>query len=364
MAARIRRGEAGFTLSEILISLGLVGVLAAALLAAAQVQVQLHREQSRVQSAQDNTRAALDILAGAARLIGAPSRGYGFVNSTGSGPAAVPIFRVFDNFNNLGPDRLDVVVPAGVYLATSTDTAATAQSLEVMRFDPASQDNPGAAPAATAGFEAGDYVILANVFSAAPPRPPSILSAASACAGAGQIGASLLQVLSVASSTRLTVQPVNTGACSFPRGSLAVRASATGYYVDGSQQLVAEEGGAARPNPLPLGAASPVAEHIADLQIAVGVDGLNGLPADGVLTENGAGANDDEWAFNVPGELLPAQPPSALRITIVGRSATADLAVSTGAGRPRIEDHEAGAADGFRYRVLTTTVVPRNLVLP
>src|SRR5439155_7510590 len=136
-----------------------------------------------------------------------------------------------------------------------------------------------------------------------------------------------------------TVQPVNTDVCNFPRGSLAVRAAATAYYLDDTLALVAEEGGALRASPWPLGASSPVAESIADLQIAVGVDGLNGQPQDGVLGEVGAGANDDEWAFNVPGEMLPAQPPSALRITVVARTQTADASAGTGMGRRRVEDH-------------------------
>lgn len=366
MASRSRGGNRGFTLSEILISLALVSLVATALLAVAQTQVRLHRQQDRTQRAQDNARAALDVLAHDARLLGAPARGYGMLNGTGAGPPTVPMYNVIDNDRGLGPDRLELVVPAGEALATATPTVSGAAHVDLARLDPQSQADPLSAPPATRGLAALDYAILSNVTTLTAPPPP-LLSPASACSAGSGVGAVLLQVRAVTGPNTLSIPPLPTevagvtGTCSFPRGSLLVRAIASAYYIDDRRQLVVDDGA-------PLGAGSPpgpapVAESIADLQIAVGVDGLDGSVPDGVLTERGAAPNDDEWAFNVPGEALPAKAPSALRITIVARSSAEGAVGPSTAGRPAIEDHEAGAADGFRYRVLTTTVAPRNLMM-
>lgn len=353
------RADRGFTLTEVLINLALVSIVASALLTMAHVQVSLHRDQGRVQAAQDNARAALETLAHDARLIGAPTRGYGLVNSTGTGAPTVPIYWVYNNYSAAG-DRLDVIAPAGVLLGTTSDTGATAMQVDLSRLDPASQASPESAPFATAGLAPGDLLLLSNLPGVSAPPPPALLSPASACAGAGQIGAALLKIQSIPTPTRVNVSPVSTGGCSFPRGSLAVRAVANAYYVDTLAQLVIEPSAQ-------LGISSgllPVAEGIADLQIAVAVDGLNGLPRDDVLQEIGQAANDDEWAFNFPGENFPAQPPSALRITIVARTLAAPgEGGRLGPGRPRVEDHERGEPDPHRYRVLTTTVTPRNLMV-
>src|SRR5579872_5523525 len=101
MPGRPPNPAAGFTLAEILVSLGLVSLLAVTLLAAAQVQLSLYRDQSRMQAVEENARAALDVLAHDARLIGAPSRGWGILNSSGTGPAGLPIYKVVDNYSNL-----------------------------------------------------------------------------------------------------------------------------------------------------------------------------------------------------------------------------------------------------------------------
>jgi hypothetical protein len=116
----------------------------------------------------------------------------------------------------------------------------------------------------------------------------------------------------------------------------------------------------------PVAATAPldmIAENIEDLQIAVGIDGLAPFPKDERLTERGAAANDDEWIYNYPGEAMPVGltlPITALRITVIAR--TQGTQVPAGLGRPAAEDHLAGAPDGFRRRVLTSTVAVRSIV--
>src|SRR4051794_24781422 len=120
----MRAEQTGFTLVELMIALGLVSVLAVGLLAAAQTPAGGHRDQNRVQNAQDNARAALEVLAHDARLIGSPARGYGLVNGTGAGPTTLPIYWVYNDISAQHADRLDVVVPTGVMLATAAETSA------------------------------------------------------------------------------------------------------------------------------------------------------------------------------------------------------------------------------------------------
>src|SRR5262249_51353123 len=151
----------------------------------AQTQAGVHREQNRAQVALDNARAALEIVAHDARLIGAATRGYGFLNSTGSGNSTVPIYTVYDNYNNQGPDRLDLIVPSGIMLAPPAAALAGARPLSLPRLEPEAQQTPAAMPPATFGISPGDFVLLSNLMGVAPPSPPAVLSPASACAGSG-----------------------------------------------------------------------------------------------------------------------------------------------------------------------------------
>lgn len=116
-----------------------------------------------------------------------------------------------------------------------------------------------------------------------------------------------------------------------------------------------------------------LAEGIEDLQVAYACDRLPVGAPDGVLTEGGGG---DEWVLNQPGEhgTLTQPPPDctrpqAIRLTLVARTTTEDSMLTAlggaggafGNGRPAAEDNPAApTGDGFRRRVYTTTVFPRN----
>jgi hypothetical protein len=112
---------------------------------------------------------------------------------------------------------------------------------------------------------------------------------------------------------------------------------------------------------LDLGTAPEVLSNgVADLQVAYACDRN---VDDGVLTE-GPNKLTDEWVLNTPGDAIPSncQRPTAVRITLIARSLTPDLLLTqvTGNAKPAAEDGAAGAADQFRYRLMTTTVFPRN----
>lgn len=104
-----------------------------------------------------------------------------------------------------------------------------------------------------------------------------------------------------------------------------------------------------------------LSEGIADLQVAYACDNN---PDDGQIRE-GPDKLNDEWVLNVTADVVPTscQRPDAIRITLIARSLTPDLLLtqSTTNVKPAAEDGAAGAVvDRFRYRVMTTTVFPRN----
>jgi hypothetical protein len=170
-----------------------------------------------------------------------------------------------------------------------------------------------------------------------------------------------------APAARLLVDaPAMPAPTSFFPGAMLFRARPLSYSIDntifeGRPTLVLRDGA-------PIdGTAAPhaVAEDIEDLQVALGVDGRRGGVASGTVEELGAAANDDEWVYNVPGESLPALLPpgsriAAVRVTVVGRTATPGDA---GPGRPAVEDRAAGPRDGYRWRLLTTTVYLQSVAM-
>jgi hypothetical protein len=103
----------------------------------------------------------------------------------------------------------------------------------------------------------------------------------------------------------------------------------------------------------------PLAEGIEDLQVALGFDN-NG---DGLITEVGTAAGDDEWVFNFTGETAPVNLTNlkAVRITLVAKSTQTDPGPQS--APPQAEDHPAGTADGFLRRTLRTEISVRNFNL-
>lgn len=351
------RADAGFSLVEILVSLGLAGLLASAILTVAQIQAGVHRDQMALQAALDNGRAALNVVAHDARLLGAPARGFGLSNSTGSGPQPLPLYRVTDSAGADAPDRLDLIIPAGEALLLARAVAPGASQLELRRLDPQALADPSQGPPPNRDFAEGGLALLSNVTLQVAPGPPALMDppAVGCDAQSGGVGAALVRVNVRSGQSGLGITPLSTGGCSFGAGSLVTRAAALRYYVDSERALLllADEA------PLALLSAgdppgSPVAEGIVDLQIAIGVDGLNGA-RDGALTE-------DEWVYRggQGAVVAPWQPPSAVRITVVAR--TLSPGSTLGGGRPAVENRPGGPPDLYRYRVLSTTVVPRNLV--
>lgn len=332
-----RRGERGLSLVEVLVALSVGALIATAGLALAQVLARVNRDQAMIQSLTDNLRGALMQIGTDARMAGAGMGGTDAYNAVTSSPARVEAVRVVNS--STAPDQIDLLTAPGSGLATSfASTITSSTSLTV--------DSSGGA-----NFAVGDYALLTNFTD-------SILYRVSSTGNT---------VVSGVSARALGVSPpASFPATTFPAGSLLMKASVLRYSVGlgtavgmPTRSVLLVEDGA------PLGATtatSMAAEDVIDMQIAMGIDGINGQAADGQLVEVGAAANDDEWVYNIAGDTLPASPYTlrALRITLVGRSSSEGQQL--GNGRPRAEDRAAGSADRFRWRLQREVVMIRNLV--
>ncbi len=106
--------------------------------------------------------------------------------------------------------------------------------------------------------------------------------------------------------------------------------------------------------------AQPLANYIEDIQVSLGYD-RNG---DGIISEFGGTANDDETVYNVPGENNETEAPTNLRtvkIILVGRTRLQDPEVK--GFLPAILDRAEGGADGYRRKTRGARTQIRNLAV-
>lgn len=321
-ASDSRRGQAGFTLIELMISLVMFSFAIAGVLAVAVAMAAGFREQKQAVSAEGTSRAAMEFLTDAIR--GASP---GVMNGNDSTienvySCAKGAFAVTDSA--VGPDTLRVVFAYGSVVTYSRSTYSSAgASIDVV-------DGSQFAP--------GDLILISNMAQ-------------------GHI----LEV--AAGSTAATLQIKNTGWCalgvafpgagSYPAGALIVRVMQATFSIaalDGIPTLFMSDGTVNE----------PLAEGIEDMQFELGVD----LDNNNVLTDPlGMAANDDEWLYNFAGEAAPAATAliRGVKVTLVART-TGQV---TGVGaytRPKAGNHPASlATDNYRRRLLSTVVEVRNV---
>jgi hypothetical protein len=258
-------------------------------------------------------------MAAAAAKTGAIAFGGG-----GALPVTALAVRVTDS--SVGPDRLDLILVDPTVSATLVAPYSTGQAtLSVDRIT---------------GFNVNDYVQVSDLTTAVVVQVTGTVGGAA-------------PVLNI-------VANVNPLPRAYAPGGYVFRSRQVSYYVDtplGAQDplLMMDPDG-----PYLAGAGQPLAEGVEDFQVALGFDN-NG---DGVITSLGAAANDDEWVFNVAGEVAPLNLNAlrVVRITIVARTVAQSAGVR--GTRPAVEDHAAApAADGYSRRVLKSEVTVRNFNL-
>lgn len=315
---RRRRGsEAGFTLIELMISLVMFALAIAGVLGVAVSMVQGYRESRMVMAAENSVRVPMEFIADALRQT-SPGVSTGNIQDTGGTctTSALTVSSVS------GPDTLDVIYAAGSVVTSSrTDyTAATPTSLDV---------------ADASQLVAGDFVVITDLNQG-----------------------HLLEIASIAGNVLTLVSPacaITLPTGGYLAGSIVVRARHATFSigtVDGIPALMFDPD-ATGPSP-----AEPLAEGVEDFQVAIGID-FTGVA--GTIDELGAGADDDDWVYNVAGDTYPVTgTPRALRVTLVARTGWVP-GVTGSFFRPDVEDRAAGAADGLRRRILRSTIELRNL---
>jgi prepilin-type N-terminal cleavage/methylation domain-containing protein len=314
-APRRRRGQAGFTLVELMIATVLLALVIGMTLQLAFTMVEGFRTQRSALAVERNARGAIDLIASAVR---AASTGVVTGDLRDAGGCTDVIGVSVENHDD-GPDRLIVI--HGITGAL-TSTRATVNG-STTQFDVTDGT----------GLTAGDVVIVTN----------------------GDVG----RVYPVTSITDDTIT-TQLGACpgmpmpNLAAGSLVVRARISVLYVDnaadGTPMLMLDpDGDGAK-------VAQPVAEGIEDLQVAIGVDSDD----DGVITDNGD--TTDEWHYNAEDDDDPPEITGgawrAIRGTVVARDIKPGSTPLS--ARPAAEDHAEGAEDSYRRRVLSTTAEIRN----
>lgn len=320
---RLRRGrrrQSGFTLIELMVSLVMFSLAIAGVLAVAVSLTSGFREQRQAIAAESSVRVPMDYLADAIRQAspGVP----GGINLTDASAVNCTSGAISVVNSTSGPDRLDVIYASGA-VVTSSRSITTSASTSVDVTD-ASQ------------FAQGDYIVISDTAQGHLMKIASIsgstLNFGAQCAGT-----------------------LNWPATNYPAGSLVVRAQHAEFYidaVDGIPTLMMDPDG-----PQGILDEEPLAEGVEDMQIALGIDADS---SDGIL-DVGVAANDDEWAYNVAGDTLPAGAVRAVRITLVARAATPVNGSANPFTLPAAEDRAAGAADNYRRRVLRSSVEVRNM---
>lgn len=318
-----RSAGRGFTLIELMIGMALLAMLSIGMLTTVNLVGRTQRASAAIDVAQAAARAGLEMITRDVEMASAGARTGSIAFGNGA-PAQLLAVRVTNS--NTGPDQLDLL---------SVDTSAQATLMA-----PLAAGQTTLSVSSSAGFNVGDLIQVSDLTTA------MVMQVSATTGGATP---------SLSVNANGNPQPQT-----FAAGSYVFRSRAVRYYVDttiyGPQDplLMFDPDG---PGPA---AGQPLAEGVEDFQVALGVD-ANG---DGVLTNVGAAAGDDEWIFNVVGEAMPASLAQlrAVRVTVVARTVLPQA--GTRGQRPGAEDHAgAAAADGYSRRVLRSEMTVRNFNL-
>ncbi len=338
------RNRRGFTLIELMISMALFGLIAAGAMSLVMAGARSQAHSSRVDVAQSSLRTAIDFItrdvmmasAGASSGqitkpgVGAINTINLSVNATGNGSGTVPS-DTLDLY--LVDGTVAAEIPGGVAAGLTTLTFVYEQGYGTV----SSNSFPTAAPA-------NSFVQVCDLKNAVvvPWTTSSTTTIATTALPAAAF---------------LPFAPNNT--LIFPSRHVIYTVSATQFSVLGGAQantsmLMMQVNG---------GANEPLAEGIEDMQIAYGFD----MAGDGLVTEVGAAADDDEWLYNKAGDTIQAQMTIAnlrtIRVTLVSKSTSTDSGAVFN-NIPAFEDRgSAIGPDGFIRRVLRTEIAVRNFNL-
>ena len=390
-----RRASAGFTLVEIMITVIVASLVAAATFTFFAGQQRVYDLQTKLVNVQQNVSMAMEMLVRFVRAAGDGMVECVRLDSDGAGPdtgAPAPVgpdmpltaapatgLRAYlsgvgnvripplwiTNGANGAPDTLTVAFGNGTFGSwKDADLGA-----EIKAGKPNDPLRWPSSPAALDNiFKAGEFVVVMDT-SSAPSRGFPYYNDRGCTlfeiTGVDTAGDELLH----ASSSKWN--PASSGAGAgmvpFDYPSGATTAGIRDFGTLNWVRFAIRAGTATTPPALTMERldqgtpAEVLSDGIADLQVAYACDSN---PDDGVISD-GPNKLADEWVLNASGDAIPTncQRPDAIRITLIARSLTPDvlLTQSTTNIKPAVEDGAAGAAaDQYRYRIMTTTVFPRN----
>jgi prepilin-type N-terminal cleavage/methylation domain-containing protein len=341
VSTRARRGQAGLTLVELMISMVILGIVIAAAFQVAFTMMNGYRDHRRSIAVERSARGAMVFLVDAIRNISPGVEKANITDVVGcSTLKALEVVNASD-----GPDRLKMVYATGG-VVTSLRAEITQDSDELVVLD-------GSA------FKAGDHVLVIDtmVADSVDLAKGHIFQISDAPVEGG--GVWTLPLGESATDRCGGTVPAFT----YAEQQLVLRAQLAEFYLSEDPDvptLMMDADGDGD------GAGEPVAEGIEDMQIAVGID----KDGDGTIegAELGDVADDNEWVYDIEGDSplnaadITTTPYRALRITLTARSLdeTTQVALST---RPAAEDHPVGDAnDVYKRRSLSTTVEIRNFL--
>jgi len=313
------KGEKGFTLIELLVAMLLGLVVLAGIYSFYVSSGQVYALQDQLLETQQNLRIALELLVEDVQVAG------------GNGiPAAAAV--TVTNFST-APDSLDLLSPVSVC------PPSTPQVIPIVTYD---------------GVEA-------NMTLSSGSTCPAMVGKVGIAVTADGLDYRTMQITTVTTTTNTItftsgVSPLySTGglAANYTNGTLALVRKVE-YTID----LAVAAKPVLRRNLYDGTGAQPLANYIEDMQVSLGYD-RNG---DGILTEVGVAANDDEWVFNVAGESNATEAPTNLRevkVILVGRTRLQDSKFQ--GSLPAILDRGGGGTDGYRRKINGTRVKIRNL---
>ena len=358
-----RSGEAGLTLIELLITIAIGSAVAASTFIFFASQQRVYETQTQLLNVQQNLWLAMETLSRQVRSAGSSMVGcgpQGLRATSGGGP----VFRipplVITNCAAGAPDQLTLTYFTGG--SGNFSDAALSETVQTTFNDVILKTLDSTV------FREGEFVMLLNTTS----TPPG-----------GDRGCSLFQVtgppgvgtLPVGSSSPWNAPGNVPGLIPYNYDLASSGIRNLGTLI--SLRMFIDPGSATQPPRLMIddqadaAPAQSLAEGIEDLQIAYACDLQPAAAPDGALSEGTTPASRlaDEWVNNQAGDVVPAACalPTAIRMTLVGRSIAADTALTATAGggmtlsfKPAAEDGVVGIPDNFRHRLLTTTIYPRN----
>jgi len=333
---RRRRSQAGFTLVELMISLVLFSIAIAGVLAVAVSMAQGYREQRQTVETEGAARGAMDYIADAIRQT-SPGVSAAKVDGPNSNAAKIVVGAIQDTRDcsigtltvenqTAGPDSIDLIFASGGVVTSLRST-----------YDGSNLSSITVPVTGAADLREGDTLLITD-------GTTGHLARIATTAGAVNTATGVIALETFACSP--------TFATPYASGALVIRAMRAKFFIgpfDGSPLALLMDPDPANNTVTDI---EPLADHVEDMQIALGIDDND----DGTIANN-------EWYFGGA-----AAPPTAgrvlraVRITLIARASTELTGGTATFVRPGAEDRGASTGpDKYRRRVLSTTIEIRNL---